>query len=586
MVGWRAIRTRNTGLARYRAMPRASFPERVATHLRRLYPPAAAQRAHDGLMALGQRTRIPPRSRALTAADVWLIAYADHVTADGTPPLQVMRSVLEGELAGLVDGVHLLPFHPSTSDDGFAVVDPMQVDPAVGSWEDLTDLAQGRRLMVDAVVNHVSASSPWVRDWLAGRRDGWVVERDEALDTTAVVRPRTTPLFTPFEGADGTPRWAWTTFSPDQVDVDVRTPEVLVALTEVLLHHAARGAGVIRLDAIGYLWKESGTTCIHLPQTHEVVKLWRTVLDEWAPGTLLITETNVPHEENVSYFGSGDDEAHLVYQFPLAPLVLGAFTWGSAQELTRWAASLDPPAPGTAFFNFLGSHDGIGMRPAEGLLSPGQVQGLCDLAVAAGGGVSHRAHADGSQSPYELNTTFVDALTALADDGLGVARIAAAHAILLALQGVPGLWFGGLFGIRNDHDGLARTGRLRSLNRGRVEVEALRSRLRTPGTMASAVFGALAELIRLRRSHEAFAPASPQRVLPTPAWLFAVERGRPGRRALVVVSVSGRDRPIDPAALVGGGRWRDRLGPQDDSTLAVGDRLVLPPYGVAWLEEA
>lgn len=566
-------------------MPRESFPIRVATHLRRLYPPAQAQRAREDLLALCEANRVPARGRALTAADVWLIAYADHVTADGTPPLQVMRSVLDGELAGLVDGVHLLPFHPSSSDDGFAVIDPFAVDPAVGTWADVTDIGRERRLMVDVVVNHVSACSPWVRDWVAGRRDGWVVERDEAFDTSAVVRPRTSPLFTPFEGPDGAPRWAWTTFSPDQVDVDLRTPEVLVAVTEVLLHHAARGAGVIRLDAIGYLWKESGTGCIHLPQTHEVVRLWRTVLDECAPGTLLITETNVPHDENVSYFGEADDEAHLVYQFPLAPLVLGAFTWGSAQDLTRWAASLPEPAVGTAFFNFLGCHDGIGLRPVEGLLSAAQVQGLCDLAVAAGGGVSHRAHADGSQSPYELNTTFLDALSALADDGLGVARIVAAHAILLALQGVPGLWLGGLFGIRNDHVGVARTGRLRSLNRGRVDLDELRSRLRTPGTLTSAVFGALAELIRLRRTHEAFAPASPQRVLPTPAWLFAVERGRPGRRALVVVSVSGRDRPIDPAALVGGGRWRDRLGPQDDGPLVVGDRLILPPHGVAWLEE-
>jgi sucrose phosphorylase len=567
-------------------MPVQSFPDRLHRHLARLYPPVAARQAHDALLDLCRRLGSLDRTRPLGPSDVWLIAYADHVHADGdTSPLQALQALLDDELADLVEGVHLLPFYPSTSDDGFAVVDPMVVDPAVGTWEDVSAIARHRRLMVDAVVNHVSASAPWVQQWRAGRRDGWVLEREPSFDTSRVVRPRTSPLFTPFEGTDGRTRWAWTTFSPDQVDLDYRTPDVLVAMTEVLLTYAARGAGVIRLDAIGYLWKASGTTCIHLPQTHEVVKLWRTVLDHCAPGTLLITETNVPHDENIGYFGRGDDEAHLVYQFPLAPLVLSAFTWGSAQDLTRWAASLPAPAPGTAFFNFLGSHDGIGVRPVEGLLSPTQVRGLCDLAVAAGGGVSHRAHPDGSQTPYELNTTFVDALGAVADDGLGVARIVAAHAILLALQGVPGLWFGGLFGVTNDHEGAARTGRLRQLNRGRVRLEELRRRLHTPGTLTRAVFEALAELITLRRSHPAFAPDSPQLIVPTPAWLFAVVRGGPARRALVVVSVSSRDRPVEPAALVGGGRWRDRLGPQDDAALGRGDRLILPPYGVAWLEE-
>lgn len=558
---------------------------RLSAHLGQLYDPADAARAGEQLMRLAHTHSVATQHHPLTAADVWLIAYADHVSDGSRPPLQVMAQLLDGQLAGLADGLHLLPFYPWTSDDGFAVVDHLAVDPALGTWEDIRALSSTRRLMVDAVVNHVSASSTWVQEWSHGRREGWVLQGDEAFDTRRVVRPRTSPLFTAFEGPDGTSRRAWTTFGPDQVDLDYRNPDVLVAMTEVLLTYAAQGAGVIRLDAVGFLWKESGTTCIHLPQTHEVIRLWRSMVDHCAPGTLLITETNVPHIENVAYFGHGDDEAHLVYQFPLAPLVLSAFTWGSAQDLARWAASLPQPAAGTAFFNFLGSHDGIGLRPVEGLLSATQVDGLCDLARAAGGGVSYRADPHGSQSPYELNTTFIDALMAVADDGLGVRRIAGAHAILLALQGVPGVWLGALLGVTNDHEQAARTGRLRSLNRGRRDLTGLRRDLAGRGTVTHAVFTALSALIRLRRAHESFAPDSPQQVLPTPAWLFAVLRGRPGRRVLVVVSVSPRDRRLHPAALAGGGCWRDRLGPQDHAALSAEDLLVLPPYGVAWLEE-
>ncbi len=569
----------------------------LALLLNRIYEPAAAERALNGLLTLvaGQSAPIGEgggyRDRGrLGAGDVWLIAYADHVSDTPRavpahrPPLQVMAELLDTELAGIVNGVHLLPFYPWTSDDGFAVADHKSVDPALGGWNDVEAIGETHRLMVDAVVNHVSASHAWVREWMAGERDGYVMEVDAAFDATRVVRPRTSPLFTPFEGPDGRPRYAWTTFSPDQVDLDYRNPDVLVALTEVLLAYARRGAGVIRLDAVGFLWKTEGTPCIHLPETHAVVKLWRAMLDHCAPGTLLITETNVPHEENISYFGEGD-EAHLVYQFPLAPLVLAAFTWGNAQDLTRWAASLEEPPAGTTFFNFLGSHDGIGMRPAEGLLSPTQVTGLCDLARATGGGVSYRANPDGSQTPYELNTTYIDVLMAVADDGQGVARVAAAHAILLALQGVPGLWFGALFGLTNDPEAVRSTGHLRSVNRARVQIDSLRSSLADHGSLAQVVHEALATLVRLRRSHPSFAPRSPQRIIPTPGWLFAVERGPVGRRVVVVVSVSDRDRRIQPVQLIGGGWWRDRLQTPRPTVMGSSDPMVLPPYGVGWLEE-
>jgi sucrose phosphorylase len=229
-----------------------------------------------------------------------------------------------------------------------------------------------------------------------------------------VTRPRTTPLLTRFETALG-PRWVWTTFGPDQVDLNYRNPEVLLRMLEVMLSYVERGAHLLRMDAVAYLWKEVGTSCVHLPQTHQLVKLFRDVLDEVAPTVAIVTETNVPHRDNISYFGDGRDEAQMVYQFPLAPLVLDAFARGDASRLTAWASSLDSPSERTAFFNFLASHDGIGVVPARDLLSESEIAGLARRVLAHGGQVSDKANPDGSVSPYELNATFFDALSDPAD---------------------------------------------------------------------------------------------------------------------------------------------------------------------------
>lgn len=548
-------------------------------HLKALYPDEEVEATVPRLLDLVEAHRRPRRLRPLDQRDVWVIAYGDHVTDGNRPPLQVMRELLDGPLADVATGVHLLPFYPWTSDDGFAVVDHRKIDPALGDWDDVAAIGRRRRLMVDAVVNHVSAASPHVTGWT-----GHVFEPEEDFDLTHVVRPRTSPLTTPFEAPDGTTRFAWTTFSPDQVDLDYRNPDVLVDMTDVLLGYLDNGASVVRLDAVGFLWKESGTSCIHLPQTHEVIRMWRTIVDHVAPGSLLVTETNVPHDENVAYFGDGSDEAHVVYQFAMAPLVLSAFVWGNAQDLTRWAASMDDPPGETTFLNFLASHDGIGLRPVEQLLSTTQVEGLCALARSAGGGVSYRSRPDGGQSPYELNSTVVDMLDALADDGLGIARILAAHAIVLSMRGVAGLWMGSLLGVRNWGEGVRQTGRLRTVNRRRVELDWIRSEVMDPSTFSGAVFSGMAELIGLRADSHAFAPSSPQHILPGPPWLFGVARGHAHERHMVLVNVSGRDRALEPAAMGEGTTWVDRLARATDRPYGPGDTLVLPPYGIAWLQ--
>ena len=286
---------------------------RLQEHLSRIYGEHLADDVTGRfvqLLAEHARSRTEPRPADLfDETDVVLIAYGDQVRAPSEAPLATLGRFLRDHTRGVVSGLHLLPHFPATSDDGFAVADFAAVDPALGEWRHVEDLAADFRLMLDAVLNHTSASHPWFTGWLSGdpRYAGFYLDVDPATDLTSVVRPRTTPLLTPFESGEGT-RHVWTTFSADQVDLNYANPEVLLAATKELLRYVGHGARMLRLDAVAFLWKQPGTPCIHLPQTHEIIRLWRTVLDAVAPGTLLVTETNVPHRENLTYFGNGADE--------------------------------------------------------------------------------------------------------------------------------------------------------------------------------------------------------------------------------------------------------------------------------------
>lgn len=528
----------------------------------------------------------PPRPPAerLTENDVILITYGDQVREPERPPLQTLGETLDTTFGGIVSGVHILPFFPYTSDDGFSVVDYRAVDPALGTWADIERLGQRYRLMFDAVVNHISASSAWFREFLAGAPGAEARFHivDPSTDLRGVTRPRTTPLLTPFETPAGV-RHVWTTFSADQIDLNFANPEVLLEMTDVLLAYVEHGASLIRLDAIGYLWKEPGTSCIHLPNTHRIVQLWRAALDVAAPDVLLITETNVPHADNISYFGDGSNEAQLVYQFPLAPLALHAFATGDATRLSGWARDLAPPSPTTAFFNFLASHDGIGVVPATGILSQAEVQDLCAQVERHGGRVSYKTNPDGSQSPYELNCTWFDALSdPSSGEGpeLAIGRFLASQAIMLALQGVPGVYVHSLVGSPNYQQGLQATGRFRSLNREKWTRADLEARLADPRRREGTVLRRMAALIRARRNERAFHPNGPQRVLDAHPAVFALERRTPEGDATVLCmhNVSAAPQRV-PASGIGGAR--DLISGTRYPSGA--KEVELAPYQAAWL---
>lgn len=507
----------------------------IRERLRRIYGPEVGDRTAAGLDRLLDRHRrqLPPRDvreDRFDERDVLLITYGDTFTAAGRTPLQALGDFAARQLEGRVSTVHLLPFFPYSSDYGFSVIDYESVDPRLGGWDDVGALERRFKLMFDLVLNHVSAQSEWFQGFLRGdpQYQRFFITEDPATDLSAVTRPRTSPLLTRFETARG-PRWVWTTFSADQVDLDYGNPEVLLRMIEVALTYVERGASLLRLDAVGYLWKQVGTPSVHLPQTHEVVKLLREVLDAVAPQVAIVTETNVPHRDNVSYFGDGRDEAQMVYQFPLAPLVLDAFARGDAGRLADWLDTLSTPSPETTFLNFLASHDGVGLVPARGLLTDAEVDDLGRRVRANGGEVSYRKNPDGSESPYELNATFFDALAGRdgARDPWPVRRdrFVCSQAVLLALAGVPGLYVHSLFGSRNDAEGYRRSGWKRDLNHQRLDLEELERALADPTSDKAQVFDRVTTLLEARRRSRAFHPASPQQIVRLDPAVLAVRRG-------------------------------------------------------------
>ncbi len=518
----------------------------------------------------------PAPGQLWSQRDIVLITYGDSIRSQGEVPLRTLHRFLCQHLADTFSSIHVLPYFPYSSDDGFAVIDYLKVNPELGDWPDIESIAIDFKLMTDLVINHVSSQHRWLQNFLQDLDPGhgYFIEVDPATDLSMVVRPRTSPLLTCFDSVKG-PRWLWTTFSADQVDTNFHNPKVLFEYLDILLAYLGRGSKLIRLDAIAYLWKEIGTPCIHLPQTHMVVKLLREAVDLVAPGTLLITETNVPHRENISYFGEGD-EAHVVYQFPLPPLVLQAFYRQDATHLTEWAQSLEPPPPGCTFLNFLSSHDGIGLRPLEGLVSEDDVMELVEGLKKFGAMASLRTRPDGSQSPYELNLSWFSAMqgTYKGRDGLAVERHLCTHAIMLALQGIPAFYILSLLGTENDLEGVRRTGAPRSINRHKWNDQTLESLLNTPDSIQGRVLSRLLELISLRRAQPAFHPDARQHIHDLGPNVFVVERACAEQTLLAIHNVTGEAQEITLAQ----GEWLDVI-----TDTRISGRLDLPPYRIAWL---
>jgi glucosylglycerate phosphorylase len=565
--------------------------ERLLPILAELYGPQTARATMDQLSPRLENFRRPVETGRLSQRDVLLITYPDQVTRSGQAPLATLADFAEEHLAERITAIHLLPFYPSSSDDGFAVIDYRAVDPALGGWEDVSRLAQRFRLMADGVINHVSSRSPWLKSYLEDEPPyrGYFIDVPPGADISKVVRPRTTPLVTSFPSAAGE-KHLWTTFSADQVDLNYHEPQVLLDVLDALLGYVRRGAQLIRLDAVAYLWKEYGTACIHLPQTHAVIRFLRAVLDLVAPSVLLVTETNVPHQENLSYFGSGHDEAQMVYNFALPPLVLHTFLTGQAEKLSEWAAGLALPSAQVTFLNFLASHDGIGVNPARGILSESEIDALVATIRRRGGLVSSKSGPGGVESPYELNISYFDALSdpqARERRSVQVDRFLAAQAIMLALVGMPGIYIHSLLGSRSWMEGVQMTGRSRTINRQKFEHAALEDELADAESLRAQVFTRYSRLIAARQSAPAFDPFGQQVVLPLGSGVFGLLRRPPVGERPVICLHNVTDLPqtavLDIESLGFAPRiWNDLIGGQA-FVLGRHPNLLLQPYQVLWL---
>ncbi|MEX0332077.1 MAG: sugar phosphorylase [Puniceicoccaceae bacterium] len=525
--------------------------------------------------------------------DLWdhrttvLITYADTIRDGETKPLRALHTFLTDHLKGVFSTVHLLPFFPWSSDDGFSVIDFRKVHPEYGKWEDVEAVGEDFELMFDLVLNHCSRKSQWFRDFVTGIAPArwYFLPMDPKTDLSSVVRPRPWPLLTKTSTRDG-PVHVWTTFSEDQMDLNWQNPDVLFEFLDILFLYLSKGCRIFRLDAVAFLWKQVGTTCLHLPETHEIVKLFRDVLSWVDPRTILLTETNVPHEENISYFGECD-EAHMVYNFSLPPLILHGLLKGSSALLAEWARSLPELSPEQSFFNFTASHDGIGVRPLQGLVPQEELDWIITEVESRGGRVSMKANPDGTQSPYELNITYRDVLSVNGDMDLSLARFLLSQAIVLAFKGVPAIYIHSLLGTPNDQEGVAATGQNRSINRKKWERGDLQQQLDDPDSGQARIFHKLSDWIRIRNQHPAFHPGAAMEVLDFGKGIFGfIRTSRTGvEKILCLYNMTDKQQSISWADCFPGVRQktevRELLGRQ--SLKAKRGKLVLKPCFAYWL---
>ena len=499
-------------------------------------------------------------SEEISFHDVWthkdhiLITYGDMIQPKMGEPVSKLRKqhiFLKKHLRETISTVHVLPFFPSSSDDGFSVIDYRRVDEKLGGWDDILEMSKDFRLMGDLVMNHISRYSDWFKKYLENREPykDFFIEVDPQTDVSDVTRPRSTPLLTPVHTAEGE-KFVWSTFSDDQIDVNFANPDVLFEYLDIFFYYLSKGLSVIRLDAVAFIWKELGTNCIHLKQTHEIVKLLRTMVDCFAPETTIITETNVPHKENISYFGNGD-ETHMVYQFSLPPLLLHAILTENAQYMTEWVKSLDRLPNNCTYFNFTSSHDGIGVRPLEGLVPQDEFDELVSGIEKKGGFVSEKMNPDGTLSPYELNITYFDAFGGInGSQSLQEKRFMCSQIISFSLKGVPGIYFHNFTATRNNLQGVSITGRYRTINRKKWDYDELTSELSDPDTATHRIFNKMKQVIECRKKHPAFHPFGRQEVFDVDNDLFCLLRWDPEKteEVLVIANVTNKVKEVDASA--------------------------------------
>jgi len=553
--------------------------------------------AYKAIRMIKSESNFDPKER-FTEQDVALITYGDLIYEEGVSPLTTLSKFCGIYLKQTINTIHILPFFPYSSDKGFSVLDYESVDLMLGTWGDIEDLGTRYKLMFDAVINHVSSRSRWFQKFLDGvaRYQDFFISYDshEELaphERSILFRPRSTDILTKFQALDGD-KYVWSTFSKDQVDLNYSNPEVLMRVIEILLFYVRKGADIIRLDAVTYFWVAPGTPCANLEETHVIVKIFHEILSLVAPHVAIITETNVPHKENIAYFGKENDEAHMVYNFALPPLVLNTFYTGDTTRLSEWAANLEPVSELTTFFNFLDSHDGVGVMAVKNILSDEEINFLVQRAREHGAHISYKTDKEGEESPYEINITWFSALCKeddAEDMDFQVKKFIASRAIALALQGVPGIYLHSFFGTKNDLEQMINEDAKRKINRTIVNYNTLVDELDNSDTLIAKISDNMKDIISIRIMQKAFHPNGAQNILKIRPEIFAVLRTSPQKDQQILSLINVTDAqchisiPMETIHIFKQ-EWCNLIDQKEYTFKEENISLTLEPYDVVWLE--
>ena len=577
-------------------MPVEELKAKLTEHLKKIYGEARAPELTERVLRLasshcaqtqhcGSQHHGPG---SWDETDSILITYGNSVIFPGMEPLASLKVFLDRHLQGVFSLLHILPFYPYSSDEGFAVTDFRSVNPDLGDWDDIEKLSENFDLMFDVVLNHISREHLWFVQFVNRVEPGnsYVIKVDPKANLSMVVRPRSSPLLSRVRRPHDI-QYVWATFSNDQIDLNYANPDLLLEIIELLLFYVRRGAKAFRMDAVAFLWKEIGTSCIHLPQTHEVIKLIRTLMEHVEPELLLLTETNVPHAENISYFGQGD-EAHMVYQFVLPPLLLFAIHTESTQYLTAWARHLEQEVlpKDCTYLNFTASHDGVGLRPLEGIVPDVELDRLLTDMRERGAFVSMRATSDGLDRPYELNISYFDAFRTPGDevDPWHLPRFLLSQILPLSMRGIPAVYINAITATPNDLLGVERTSITRNINRRKWDGAELERLIESPMTECGQVFPEYVRLLNVRKGIKAFHPDAPQRILEVSEGLFALERiSLDGKQRIIALYNFTSDlRSIDLSEISGPERnFIDLLHPEPPDVQE--GALQMRPFQAIWL---
>ena len=458
-----------------------------------------------------------------------LISYGDSLLdSNKEKSIKIFRKFYKKNLGNFFEIIHFLPFYPSSSDSGFAVKDHYQVDKKLGSWSDIYQQSKRTNIMADIVINHASSKGLWFKNFLSNKSPGkeYFLTVGEKFDTSKVIRPRENKLLkkiTIFKKNN----FIWRTFSDDQIDLNFKNPKVLLRFIKIMINLLNHGVNIFRLDAIAYLWKKSGSKCINLKETHEIIKLLRTICNSLKTQSIIVTETNLPEKENLSYFGKNNDEAQWIYNFSLPPLLVHSFLFEDSTYLNKWNKKLPNTKMGNNYLNFIASHDGIGMRPVEGYLTKEKLSLLFKRLKKNGGQLSHRKIQGSSKKVYEANITLFNAFQRTDYDKKGrffLERYVSAHAIMIAFEGVPAIYFNSIFGTSNDEYKYIISGNKRDLNRYKWNKKRLDNLLKDKTSKQSIFSKQILNLLSIKKQNKAFHPNAKRENLNMGKKIFCFKR--------------------------------------------------------------